>query len=1032
MIEGIPMKVAPILSIYTFLLLLVPSARALNPERDIHQLAHRSWSEKDGYPGRAQALAQTTDGFLWIGTDNGLFRFDGVRFERYVPKSGDRLSDGPVRGLRALKDGSLWIAYRLETKICVLRSGDVKGYDTSDGVTSNPTNIVQDLEGTIWANTETGVIRFNGTRWERIGKNWNFPEDVPHITSDVLFVDSHGILWAGVNNTVLYLKQGSKRFETTGAYAGFSASIGEARDGTIWLSDILSYVRAISTSVSPRSAAIAKCEVETPKGTPPRCLSEDRLVVKVRTAAHLLFDRDGSLWMSTDTSGVVRVPHRALHTQGPLSRTSDVVQTFTSRDGLSADSSTPILEDREGNIWVGTRDGLDQFRDTALVPVVLPTSLYRVAVAPADGGSVWVVGSWAYAGKTHGDYGEVSFVPSGAFKPYRDPSAVNWFLSDALEQWKNGGFRRAATAPSGHGGGGSGSWQVAGDGSGTLWAFSNGQGFFSLEHDHWRPWATPPEVAKQRVVNMFSDSSGRIWVSTYEGDIITMDKGTVVDYPVKPDTPLRYVKAFAEHAPQQIWAGGAGGLVMIDRGRFRPMKPAAMDSLEDITGIVDAGSNGLWLTTVTGVIHASKDEVDRALRDASYRFQWEQFGFFDGLPGQTESIYPYPKAIQGTDGRIWFTATKGLAWIDPKVSPKRNTLPPTVSITSLSADGSPYPRFADMRLPALTSNVQIDYTALSLSVPERVRFRYKLDGADKGWHDAGTRREAYYSNLGPGSYQFRVIACNNDGVWNEAGASLDFAIAPAYFQTRWFLASCAAALMGLLWGLHLFRLRQIARQFSVRLGLRVDERTRLARDLHDSLLQGFQGLMLRFQALYESLPPGEAKEELEQALDRADQVVAEGRKAVHDLRLSTVLSNDLAPAVRAMGDELSGESPATFGLLVEGRVHELHPIVRDEVYRITREALRNAFRHAQARHIEVEIIYDERCFRLRVRDDGAGIPPAILEEGRPGHYGVAGMRERAAGIGAKLDIWSGVGTGTEIELAIAGSIAYGKRSSPSG
>jgi len=272
------------------------------------------------------------------------------------------------------------------------------------------------------------------------------------------------------------------------------------------------------------------------------------------------------------------------------------VQTFTSRDGLSADSSTPILEDREGNIWVGTRDGLDQFRDTALVPVVLPTSLYRVAVAPADGGYIWFVGSWAYASKTHGDYGEVSFVPSGAFKTYRDPSAVTWFLSDSLEQWKDGGFRKVAEAPYSHGGGGSGSWQVAGDGSGTVWAFSNGHGFFSLDNNHWKPWATPPELAKQRVVNMFSDCSGRIWVSTYEGDIITMDRGTVVDYPVKPDRPLRDVKAFAERAPQQIWAGGAGGLVMIDRGHFRLMKPGAMDSLEDVTGIVDAGSNGLWLT----------------------------------------------------------------------------------------------------------------------------------------------------------------------------------------------------------------------------------------------------------------------------------------------------------------------------------------------------------------------------------------------------------------------------------------------------
>jgi len=1027
------MKVVPPLAICTFLLFLVVPADALNPDRDIHQLAHRSWGEKEGYPGRAEALAQTADGFLWIGTDSGLFRFDGVHFERYVPRSGDRLSEGPVRGLRALPDGSLWIAYRLETKICVLRNGNVKSYGKAEGVISNPTTIVQDHAGVMWANTESGVIRLNGTRWEHIGKDWNFPEDVPHITSDVLFVDSRGTLWAGVNHTILYLKQGSKRFEPTGAFAGWSASMAEAPNGTIWLSDVQSYVRAISTSVSVKSAAIAKCEVDTPKGALPKCLSEDPSVVKIKAAVHLLFDRNGSLWMATDTSGVARVPHPELLKDQPLSKFPETLQTFTSKDGLTADTCTPILEDREGNIWVATRDGLDQFRDTALVPVALPKSFYRVAMAPSDGGYIWVVGSWAYVGRVHGDSSDTSFVPADAFKPYRDPSGVTWLLSDSLGEWKDGRFRRVAESPYGRGGSGPGTWQVAGDTSGTLWAFSNGHGFFSLDRDRWKPWATPPDAAKQRVVNMFSDSTGRIWVATYEGGIITMDRGTVVEYSVKRDSPLSYVKAFAERAPQEIWAGGAGGLVLIDKGHFRAIRPAVLDSLEDqdITGIVDAGNNGLWLNTARGIVHVSRDEVDRALRDPSYRFQCQRLDSSDGLPGSTETIYPYPKALQGTDGRIWFTATRGLAWIDPKETLRKNAVPPPVSITSVSADGSGYPRLADLQLPAYTANVQINYTALSLSVPERVRFRYKLDGIDRAWQDVGTRREAYYSNLGPGSYQFRVMACNNDGVWNQAGASLDFAIAPAYFQTRWFQASCAAAFLAFLWAVYRFRLHQIAREFNVRLEERVGERTRLARDLHDTLLQGFQGLMLRLQALDDLLPQGEAKEELEQTLDRADQVVADGRKAVHDLRLTTTVGNDLARAVRGIGDELSSEGSARFELLVEGETRELHPIVRDEVYRITREALRNAFIHARASHIEAEIIYAERLFQLRIRDDGDGIVSAILEDGRPGHYGLPGMRERAEGMGAKLDIWSGAGTGTEIDLNIPASIAYSKRPSRS-
>ncbi|HUO27679.1 MAG TPA: triple tyrosine motif-containing protein [Bryobacteraceae bacterium] len=1019
-------KAMRVVRICAFLLSLVAPAHALNPDRDIHQLAHRSWGEKDGYPGRSQALAQTTDGFLWIGSDVGLFRFDGVHFERYVPRSGDRLYGNTVLSLLALSDGSLWIAYD-GNKICDLRNGNVKCYGKTDGVTSMPTAIVQDHEGTMWANTETGVIRFNGTRWEHIGKDWNFPEDVPSITSEALFVDRQGTLWAGVNHTVFYLKQGSKRFEPTGAFAGWSVSIAEAPDGTMWLPDNNSYVRAISTSVSAKSAAVARCEVEAPKRKSSRCASDDSLVVKIRAANDLFFDRNGSLWMTSDTAGVYRVPHPERLRDGPISKTSDALQKFTSKDGLSADNCDPILQDREGNIWVATRDGLDQFRETALVPVALPTSMVQIGIAPTDGGNIWVAGSENYVARIHGDAKNVSLVPADVFKPYRDPAGVTWFIGNSLEQWKDGQLRVVAPSPDGHFSN-VGYWQIAGDRSGKFWAFFDGQGFFSLDHGRWRAWPTPPKAAEQHVANMFSDSTGLIWVSTYEGDILTMDQGKIVDYPLSPASPLRYVTAFAERAPHEIWAGGEGGLVLIDRGHFRAIRPA-LDTF-DVMGIVDAGSDGLWLSTAEGVIHISREEADRALQNPSYHFQFERFDSSDGLPGQTPQTYshtnPYPTAIQGTDGRIWFTATRGVAWVDPKNIP-RNALPPPVSITSVSADGSRYPGLASLRLPAHTANVQIDYSALSLSVPERVRFRYKLDGIDKGWQDVGTRREAYYNNLGPGSYQFHVIACNNDGVWNETGASFDFAIAPAYFQTRWFQASCAAAFLVLLWALYRLRLHQIAREFNVRLEERVGERTRLARDLHDTLLQGFQGLMLRLQALDALLPLGEAKEELEQTLDRADQVVTESRKAVHDLRLSTVVSNDLARAVRAMGDELSSENSATFGFLMEGRVHELHPIVRDEVYRITREALRNAFSHSRAQHIEAEMIFAERLFRLRIRDDGEGIAPAILEDGRPGHYGLRGMRERAAEIGAKLEIWSGMGAGTEIDLRVPGSIAYGKR-----
>jgi signal transduction histidine kinase len=278
------------------------------------------------------------------------------------------------------------------------------------------------------------------------------------------------------------------------------------------------------------------------------------------------------------------------------------------------------------------------------------------------------------------------------------------------------------------------------------------------------------------------------------------------------------------------------------------------------------------------------------------------------------------------------------------------------------ADRKSYPVTGVIHLPSHTRDIEIDYVGLSFVAPQKVLFRYGLEGRDDTWQ--GTRRQAFYNDLRPGTYRFRVAARNNDGLWNEIGASLTFVIAPAFYQTIWFQVSCAMAFLASLWGLHRLRLYQLAREFNVRLEERVLVSTRLARDLHDTLLQSFQGVLLRFQSVSKLLPGGSAKEQLEKALERADQAIAEGRSAVYDLRSSATATNDLSEAVNSLGNELSGESAGAFHLSVEGSPRELRPIVRDELYRISREGLRNAFGHAQARNIEARISYGERELRL--------------------------------------------------------------------
>ncbi len=361
-----------------------------------------------------------------------------------------------------------------------------------------------------------------------------------------------------------------------------------------------------------------------------------------------------------------------------------------------------------------------------------------------------------------------------------------------------------------------------------------------------------------------------------------------------------------------------------------------------------------------------------------------------------------------------------------------NTLPPPVHIQAIRADFRDHALAEKVELPPLTRDIEIDHDVLSLTSPEKNRSRYRLSGFDQEWHDVGARRQAVYMNLNPGTYSFQVIAANNDGIWNETGASLSLVILPAWYQTIWFRVTCVVAFGLLLWMLYQLRLRQLEREYSARMEERVGERTRIARELHDTLLQSLHGLMFQFQAARNMLPrsPQDAGETLDEAIAETDQAIAESRDAIHDLRSQPVAEKYLAQSLEEAGNELrvlhtADQKLPTFRVIVEGEPRALTPMFQDEVYRIALEVMRNAFRHAGASQIEAEIRYDKNHFRLRLRDDGKGIDPEVFEQSRrPGHWGLPGVRERAQRIGSKLEFWSQAGAGTEVELTVPAAIAY--------
>ena len=987
-------------------LLASDPARALDPNRRLRQLQHTAWTIEGGMPGSIHAITQTPDGYLWLGAVNGLYRFDGVRAERFAVQPS-----GIIFALTATNSGDLWIG--TVAGISRLSRGVLTSF-TVPGLTPAGIRLIAvGADGHTWIATDSQVARFDGRRWQVMQSDWGSSGNWWMKPGGIwgLAVARDGVVWAKNLFATYYLRPGARRFVRAGGYGGGVVNFSRGADGRLWTADTASH----RFYALPDLGADAPPAPKLAARAPPAVLGWTML------------DRDGALWCANSITG-------GLYRMRSISGAAPDAEEFTSHDGLSGQTPDALFEDREGDVWVATDNGLDRFSPANIVAeTTIPIRGQRTDIAASDR-AVYVASGWRVEGLPRTAEERVfRIVAAGAPEvlPFDvgNIDALNTTASGALLIGAGPRLLRAegarvesvALPPRVRGA----TVVSAADNGNELWVSLEGRGVFRRVGAVWGK-VVLPGASDEAPLRVRDDQQGGFWLLSVAHENATVYRfagGRVAAYRAldgpRVGSPLSFV---AE--PDGVLFGGENGVARFDGRSFHTIPASRAPFLAWTLGIVSDGLGGAWFSTPLGIVRTPTKDLERAFQDGRFVPAHQLFDARDGLRASPPTDQFGGIAARGPDGRLWFITTEGMAWIDPRRL-YRNLVPPPVVIRALVANGRAFDPARGLRLAAGTSNLQIDYTALSLQNPERVRFRYRLAGVDKGWVDAGGRREAFYTRLGPGRYRFQVIAANNDGVWNDRGAALDFAIPPTFFQSGWFGVLCAAVAGLVLWALYILRMRQLAARIQSRLEERVAERERIARELHDTLLQGVQGLILRFQAIMDGLPPGQpAKAQLNAALERADDVLAAGRDRVSHLRAASG-ADDLVEALIRAAEIAPHATDTEIRITAEGEARDLHPIVTEEVSAIGREAIVNALQHARAKAVDVVISYDRAGLALRIRDDGVGIDSDILDAGgREGHFGLIGMRERARKIGGQLTLASRQGAGAEVVVRVAAHAAF--------
>jgi signal transduction histidine kinase/ligand-binding sensor domain-containing protein len=999
--------------------------RALDRMRTVPQYMRERWGSEKGFPGgTVTAIAQTRDGYLWIGTDKGLMRFDGLNFRVFPQATPLPSAIGAVQGLVSDAEGNLWVLLE-NTKILRYHQGRFElGRDEAEvGITA----IGKRRDGSILLSSLAyGTLTYSGGKYQLVGpKSDAVPDSADRVANEGTDALSSRLAWAtGV--------AAHRIAEPNSAVVAMT----ETSDGRVWLGTrdkgLFSLVQGhVSALTNDKFGAkttcllplgVGKLWVATDTGIAEwngKELTQTDVPFELRKtkAIAMIRDRDENLWVGTE-SGLFR------SNGGGVSSDRD-------RPANSA-AVTALFEDREGNLWVGGKGMIERLRDSAFVS-------YRVgSLQNESGGPIYV-----------DDEGRAWFAPFEGGLHWLQDGKIGSVTNDGLNQdvvysitgskhelWvgrQRGGLTHlhysgeAMTAESytqTNGLSQNGVYAVYQSRNGSVWAATLNGGVNEFANGRFKTYSKANGMASDTVTSIAEGTDGAMWFGTPNG-LNELAKGEWRVFTTREGMPSDNVNCLRSDSAGVLWIGTTAGLAFKRAGMVESLGQAPAALHEPIMGIAEGAKGRLWMATSNHVLSAKRDGL---LEGKLGEDELRSYGLEDGLLG-TEGVKRERSVFEDGSGRVWFSMNRGLAVIDTARAVE-NLPPPIMQIADISADGTSIDLKQPIRVPPGSHRVTFSYSGISLSVPDRVRFRYQLEGFDPGWSEPVATREVVYTNLDSGKYRFRMMASNSDGLWNSEELSLPIEVEPVFWKTWWFRASSVVLVVLALMTYLRLRVQRMAKQMDVRYEERLAERTRIARELHDSLLQGFQGLMFRLQAVRDMLPerPNEAAQALESTLDRGDEIIAEGRSTVEDLRDSSLREGDIVQALTNVGEELAHSSKGeAVGLrvLVEGKPRELDPMLRDEIYQVGREAMRNAFQHAQAHKIEAEVTYGDSEFSLRVRDDGNGVDPEVFQEGRrEGHWGLPGMRERAKRLGGQLHVWTESGAGTEIELTVPGSVAY--------
>jgi ligand-binding sensor domain-containing protein/signal transduction histidine kinase len=967
---------------------------ALDPHRAVSQYIHDSWSYEKGFPGGSvNGIAQSSDGYLWIGTDNGLYRFDGINFVD-VEKLYPSLSPVPhVLGLVTDAEGDLWV--RLQgPEVLHYRNKNFEALALktvgSAGVTAFSRGSREILFSTLVHTDGMVAQRYRNGAFETFTAS-TLP---PNFLVLSIAETSDRKIWLGTDDGLFYLSRGQLVPVIEGLPDRKINSLLPIQDGRLWIGTDHGAVLWDGVRIAVNQVSFPQIQVFTMEQ-----------------------DRDGNLWFGT-ARGLMR-----LNSAG--------VSWLEESQNEKGAETTALLEDREGNLWIGNANGLERLRNSTFVTYSaskgLPSDSYgpiyvdsddRSWMAPMEGGLYWMRS------------GKVGRITDDGLE--RD--IVYSITGGKDEVWvgrQRGGLTRlvfrgdkftATTYTQNDGLAQNSVFAVHRSRDGTVWAGTLSGGVSRFKDGRFTTYAMADGLASNTVSSIEEGVDGSIWFATKDG-LTLLSNNHWKTYGVADGLPSDDVICLLTDSAGVLWIGTAGGLVSLRSGKIYSTNMA--DSLrEPILGLATDKYESLWIATSSHVLKVNRDNLLQGILSGN---DIREYSLVDGLYG-TDGVRRDRSVVKDEGGRIWFSLNRGISVVDP-IQATGKSAPAIAHIEAIVADGTPVQMQAPVHIPGATQRITFDYTGLSFAAPERVRFRYRLDGFDRDWNEPVTTRQAVYTNLGPGFYRFRVASSNSEGEWNGSEAQIPFRIEPVFWQSWWFQLTCALALALTVWLLYRIRMHQKIAQLNVRFDERLRERTRIAQDLHDTLLQGILSASMHLHVASNRLSDDSpAKPLLIQVQQLMDQVINEGRTALQGLRSLSGDPRKLEQAFSRIPQELGDQQEIAYRVIVEGSPRPLHPVIRDEVYRIGREALVNAFRHATAGRIEIQVEYTAAHLRVAVRDDGCGIDPRVLHVGREGHWGLSGMRERAERIGAKLKLRSRIDAGTEIELIVPHDVAYQQQS----